>query len=72
MDKLVEVYMGYEHSVRIVQMRLLDEAGIPSMIENEFASGAIAGFGGGTLSSVRLYVKEVDAERVLSLLEAWK
>lgn len=72
MSDLVEIFMGFEHTVKIVQLRLSDEVGIQSLIRNEFASGAVAGFGGGTLSSVRLYVRECDASLALSYIEQWE
>lgn len=72
MSELVEVFMGFEQTVEIVKMRLLDEAGIHSLIQNDFASGMVAGFGGGTLSTIRLYVNESDANKALDCLEQWE
>ncbi len=72
MNNLIEVFTGFEHTVRMIQMRLLDEAGIQSMIKNDYASGVVAGFVGGTMSSVSLFVKESDSERALNLLEDWE
>ena len=72
MDGLVEVYMGYEHTVKIVQLRLLEEANIQSLIKNELASGLMAGFGGGSLSSVSLFVKQEEAEKTIELLDSWE
>ena len=71
MDKLEEVFMGFEHTVRMVQMRLMDEAEIQSIIKNDFASGLMAGFVDGTASTVRLFVNSKEADRALSLLEKW-
>ena len=72
MDGLIEVFVGFEHTVRMMQMRLLDEAEIQSLIKNDYASGVIAGFVGGTMSSVSLFVKKSDSEHALNLLEDWE
>ncbi len=71
MEKQEEVFVGFEHTVRMVQMRLMDEAEIQSIIKNDFASGLIAGFVDGTASTVRLFVSSKDAERALNLLTEW-
>jgi len=63
--------VGFEHTVRMVQMRLMDEAEIQSIIKNDFASGLIAGFVDGTASTVRLFVNSKDADRALNLLAEW-
>jgi hypothetical protein len=72
MEKLEEVFVGFDHTVRMVQLRLLDEAGIQSLIKNDFASGLIAGFVDGTASTVRLFVNSKEADRALSLIEKWE
>ncbi|MCK5857456.1 MAG: DUF2007 domain-containing protein [Bacteroidales bacterium] len=72
MNNLIEVFTGFEHTVKMVQMRLLNEVGIQSLIKNDFDSGIIAGFVGGSMSSVSLFVKESDSQHVLTLLEEWE
>ena len=71
MDKLVQVFIGFEHTVRMVQIRLLDESRIQSLIKNNYASGVVAGFVGGASSSVTLFVKESDSDLALNLIEEW-
>ena len=48
---------------------LLEEAGIEGIVQNEFQSGITAGFGGGTISTVRLKVHEDDLEKAKPVVE---
>ncbi len=58
----VDFYSGTE--VEILRVKsLLEEEKIPSLIQNDFQSGNLGGFLGGTPSTIRLKVREVDFVR---------
>lgn len=56
---LVIVYSGTELTVNLLKEEL-ENAGIASYIRNDFNSGLIAGFSGGTPSVVDLCIEEKD------------
>ncbi len=62
------IYTGSEILVTRLQY-LLKEAGILSIVKNALNSGRLAGFGGGTLNSVQLKIKENDFNRAQSILQ---
>ena len=64
---LIKVYAGSELEVNLLKAEL-ENQGISSIIKNDFASGVVAGFGGGTPSSIYLYVKESDVEKSNSII----
>ncbi len=51
MEKLVKVFVNTEILVKLVQEEL-EQKGVDSVIKNNFQSGIIAGFGGGSPSGV--------------------
>ena len=66
--EFINVYSGSE--VRVIMLKgLLEEAGIEGIVQNEFQSGITAGFGGGTISTVRLKVHEDDLEKAKPVVE---
>ena len=60
--KYINVYSGTEVQV-IILKGLLEEVSIHGIIQNDFQSGINAGFGSGTLSTVRLKIHESDFEK---------
>ena len=60
-DQLIKVYTGTEMLVLLLQ-GLLEEAGVPSTIRNNYKSGIEVGFVGGVLSAVELYIQQSDFE----------
>ena len=66
----INFYSGSEISI-IVLRKQLEEIGIFGIVQNDFNSGNLAGFVGGTSSTVRLKIKELDIEKAQSVLEAF-
>ena len=64
----VNVYSGTEIQV-ILLKGLLENINIEGLIQNNFQSGNIAGFGGGTTSSVRLKILESDLEKARPIID---
>ncbi|MCW5520720.1 DUF2007 domain-containing protein [Aureitalea sp. L0-47] len=66
--EFIDVYSGSE--VRVIMLKgLLEEIGIEGIVQNEFQSGITAGFGGGTISTVKLKVHEDDLEKAKPVVE---
>jgi hypothetical protein len=66
--KLIRIYSGSEVTALLLKDEL-EQAGVMSMIKNDFQSGVIAGFAGGVPSDVDLYIEEEDlseAEPIVS------
>ena len=65
---IIRVYSGSEITALLLKEEL-EQAGVMSMIKNDFQSGVIAGFAGGVPSDVDLYIEESDlakAEPIVS------
>lgn len=72
LNKYTKIYSGNQVSV-ILLKGLLDEAGIAIIEKNEQNSGVIAGFVGGTQSTISIAVQEFDkekAEKIVAEFEA--
>ena len=66
-NPFVDFYSGTE--VQVLHVKdLLQQEGIPSIIQNDFHSGNLGGFLGGTSSTVRLKVQKRDFEKSKILL----
>lgn len=66
--QIIRVYSGSEITALLLKEEL-EQAGVMTMIKNDFQSGVIAGFAGGIPSDVDLYIDESDlakAEPVVS------
>lgn len=59
LPNLVIIYSGTELTANLLKVEL-ENSGIASYIRNDFNSGLIAGFSGGTPSVVDLCVEEKD------------
>lgn len=59
---IIKIYSGTELTVILLKGNS-EEAGIPSMIKNDFQSGNSAGFFGGIPSAVDLFIQASDIER---------
>lgn len=66
-----KIYSGNQVSV-ILLKGLLEDAGIPVIEKNEQNSGVVAGFVGGTQSTIRLSVKEADKEKADKIVAEFK
>ena len=63
-----QIYSGTE--VRVILLKgLLQEAGIDSIVQNEYQSGITAGFGGGTPNTVRLKVHNNDVKKAKPVVQ---
>ena len=67
-QKFINIYSGSEVQVIILQ-GLLKNINIEGIIQNDFQSGIVAGFGSGTVSTVRLKIHESDLEKARSIIE---
>ena len=63
----VTVFSGSEIEVLMLK-GLLEGLDIEGIIQNDYQSGIIAGFGGGTISTVRLKIHESDLEKAQSII----
>jgi hypothetical protein len=71
MSQYIDFFSGTE--VRMILLKgLLEEEGIPTIMLNDFNSGNIGGFLGGTPSTVRLRVRNTDFEKARSILEKFE
>lgn len=64
----IDFYSGTE--IEVLRIKdLLEEEPIQSIIQNDFQSGNLGGFLGGTLSTIRLKIQESDYEKAKVLLK---
>jgi hypothetical protein len=61
------VYTGSLINVQFLQS-LLQDQGINSITRDDMKSGMIAGFGGGIPDHIQLFVKKVDTENALPII----
>ncbi len=66
-ENLIHVFSGDQHQVFILN-KILSSKHIPSIIKDNYQSGVIAGFGGGTQSTIELYIKEKDLEKATPII----
>ena len=66
----IDFYTGSEISI-IGLRKQLEEIGIFGIVQNDFNSGNLAGFVGGTASTVRFKIKELDIEKAQPILDAF-
>ena len=69
-SNFIDFYSGSEIEIMGLQ-RELDTIGVDGIIQNDFRSGNLGGFVGGTASSVRFKIKESDLEKARPILEAY-
>ncbi|SMC40292.1 putative signal transducing protein [Cellulophaga tyrosinoxydans] len=70
-DRYTKIYSGNQVSV-ILLKGLLQEAAIAVIEKNEQNSGVIAGFVGGTQSTISLSVQEFDKAKAEKIVAAFK
>ncbi|WP_185968823.1 putative signal transducing protein [Carboxylicivirga sp. M1479] len=68
MDDLIKVYSDTELTITHLK-NVLADAGIESLIKNDYESGVSAGFVAGTLSAIDLYVFAKDEEKARPVVE---
>ncbi len=67
-DKIVLVYSGNE--VIIERLRAnLEKEGIASVVKDDYHSGIVAGFVGGSPSTIDLFVIESDVEKAMKIVK---
>ncbi len=66
-DRILKVFTANEILINILKDEL-DTIGVSSLIKNDFQSGVMAGFSGGTPSSVDLYILEDDYQKAEELI----
>lgn len=69
--EFVTVFSGSEVEVLMLK-GLLEGLDIEGIIQNDYQSGIIAGFGGGTISTVRLKIHESDMEKAQTIITEFK
>lgn len=65
--QFITVFSGSEVEVLMLK-GLLEGLNIEGIIQNDYQSGIIAGFGGGTISTVRLKIHETDLEKAQTVI----
>ena len=66
----VDFFSGTEIAINGLQ-RQLESIGVLGIIQNDFNSGNLAGFFGGTADTVRLKINESDIEKAKPILEEY-
>ena len=70
-NKLICVYSGTEITVNLLK-KILEETGIPALIQNDFNSGISAGFSGGVPSAIDLFIEETNLEKAGPIITEFK
>ena len=69
--QFVTVFSGSEVEVLMLK-GLLEDHNIEGIVQNDYQSGIIAGFGGGTISTVRLKIHETDLDKAQTIIIEFK
>ena len=64
----IRIFSGSEVSVVLLKARL-EEIGISSFVVNEFQSGLMAGFFGGSASSIDLFIDKANMEKAQPVID---
>jgi hypothetical protein len=67
-NELVRVFTGSEVTVILLKGKL-EQAGIQSMIQNDFDAGLSAGFVSGVPSAVDLYIQKSDLNKAKPIID---
>ena len=70
-NNFIDFYSGTEIAIMGLQ-RELETIGVTGIIQNDFRSGTLGGFVGGTEDSIRFKIKESDLEKARPTLEAYQ
>lgn len=69
-NQYVDFYSGSE--VAIIGLKnQLESIGVFGIVQNDFNSGNLAGFYGGTTNTIRLKIKDSDIEKAKPILEEY-
>ena len=67
-NSYTSIYSGTQ--IQVLRIKdLLEQEGIPSIVQNDLNSGNLGGFLGGTPSTIRLKVRESDFDKAHELIE---
>lgn len=67
-NQLIHIYSGTE--IQVIMLKgLLDDVNVQAIVQNDFRSGVMAGFGQGTVSTIRLMILESDLEKARPVLD---
>ncbi|WP_159522559.1 putative signal transducing protein [Sunxiuqinia indica] len=66
--KTVRIFTGNKVDISYIKGEL-EKQGIPSVIQDDFNSGAIAGFSGGIPSAIDLYIQEENLAQASSIIK---
>ena len=69
-ERFINAFSGTEVQV-IILKGLLENSNIHGIIQNDFQSGIAAGFGSGTVSTVRLIIHESDLEKANPIIQGF-
>lgn len=67
-SSLLQLFSGEEHQVAHLKA-ILEDNGIAAMVQNDFQSGAMAGFSAGSSSSIDLFIQQKDLEKAKGILD---
>lgn len=66
-ENLIRVYTGTDVTVNLLKDEL-EKVGISGIIRNDFNSGVMAGFSGGSLSSIDLFILDLDMDKAQPII----
>ena len=67
-QEYINIYSGTE--IQVIMLRgLLENSNIQGIIQNNFQAGVAAGFGGGSLNTVRLKINAKDLKKARPIVE---
>lgn len=69
-NNYIDFYSGTEIAIMGLQ-RELETIGVSGIIQNDFRSGNLGGFVGGTADTVRFMIKESDLPKARPILEVY-
>jgi hypothetical protein len=69
-NQYIDFYYGTEIAI-IGLKRQLESIGVFGIVQNDFNSGNLAGFFGGTADTIRLKIKESDIEKAKPILKEY-
>ncbi|WP_321287865.1 DUF2007 domain-containing protein [uncultured Sunxiuqinia sp.] len=66
--KTVRIFTGNKVDISYIKAEL-EKQGIPSVIQDDFNSGTIAGFSGGIPTAIDLYIQEENFAQASSIIK---
>ncbi|WP_394748681.1 putative signal transducing protein [Spongiimicrobium salis] len=70
-EKYIKLYSGSEVAI-ILLKGLLSAQNIPTIVKDEQQSAVAGGFRGGSSNIVDIYVQQIDKEKAMPILNAFK